>query len=121
MNLKIRSWTLIALVALLTSTMAAPIRADDADPQWNYNRFCTKCHGMSGKGNGPASATLETRPRDFGECARMAKLSDDRLFKSIKFGGKAAQMSGDMPSWHDGFEDSEIKDLVTYVRTFCKQ
>jgi hypothetical protein len=26
-----------------------------------------------------------------------------------------------MQGWSDGFDDSEIRDLVAYVRTFCKK
>ena len=60
-------------------------------------------------------------PRDFTDCARMAKESDDTLFNVIKNGGKANGFSGDMQAWNNAFEDAEIKDLVAYIRTFCKK
>jgi mono/diheme cytochrome c family protein len=51
----------------------------------------------------------------------MAKESDETLFKVIKEGGEANGYSKDMAPFKDGFDDSEIHDLVAYVRTFCKK
>lgn len=87
----------------------------------NYDTFCSKCHGVNGKGDGPGAATLKTRPRDFTDCKRMATYSDDTLFNVIKNGGGAAGLSSEMQAWSSGFEDSEIHDLVAFVRTFCSK
>ena len=105
----------------LTLAAASTARADGGAAQKNYQTFCAKCHGDTGKGDGSGAATLTTKPRDFTDCARMQKLSDDTLFNVIKNGGKANGLSPDMQAWSDGFEDPEIKDLVAYVRTFCKK
>jgi len=107
------------LVGAALIVIAPAARADDAKS--NYTTFCAKCHGDGGKGNGSGAATLATKPRDFTDCARMAKESDDTLFKVIKDGGKANGFSGDMQAWNNAFEDPEIKDLVAYIRTFCKK
>ena len=87
----------------------------------NYDTFCVKCHGTSGKGDGPAAATLATNPRNFTDCAAMGKISDETMFTVIKNGGPAAGLSKDMQAWSSGFEDGEIHDLVAYVRTFCQK
>jgi mono/diheme cytochrome c family protein len=100
---------------------ATPVRADMAAAQKDYQTFCAKCHGDTGKGNGSAAATLSTKPRDFADCAAMQKISDATLFNVIKNGGKANGLSPDMQAWSDGFDDSEIHELVTYVRSFCKK
>ena len=81
----------------------------------------SKCHGAGGKGDGSAAATLATSPRNFTDCAAMAKISDDTLFNVIKNGGAANGLSDDMQAWNAAFEDGEINDLVAYVRTFCKK
>ena len=104
------------LVAIATASYADVTAANG-----NYATFCAKCHGDSGKGNGSGAATLATKPRDFTDCARMAKESDDMLFKVIKEGGKPSGLSGDMQAWNNAFEDAEIRDLVIYVRSFCKK
>jgi mono/diheme cytochrome c family protein len=102
---------------------AAVIYASAADPaavKKEFVRYCTKCHGSEGKGDGPQADALTTKPRDFTDCARMQKESDDMLFATIKDGGEAVHLSKDMPAWKDGMDDAEIHDLVAYVRSLCK-
>jgi high-affinity iron transporter len=112
--------TVLSIAAGLV-VCAPGARADMAAAKTNFDTFCAKCHGAQGKGDGSGAATLATKPRDFADCARMAKESDDMLFKVIKEGGKANGFSGDMAAWNAAFEDSEIKDLVAYIHTFCKE
>ena len=121
MNLKVRSLTTIVLAMVLSAAVAAPALADADAAKSNYTTFCVKCHGENGKGDGPAAATLKTKPRDFTDCASMSKITDDTLFKVIKNGGAAAGLSAEMPAWGSGFEDPDIKDLVAFVRSFCKK
>jgi mono/diheme cytochrome c family protein len=111
--------TILALAGAIAA--ALPVWADTAAAQKNYQTFCAKCHGDGGNGNGSAAATLSTKPRDFADCAAMQKISDDTMFNVIKNGGKANGLSADMQAWSDGFEDSEIHELVAYVRSFCKK
>jgi mono/diheme cytochrome c family protein len=108
-----------ALVAT-TVLVAGTVWAADAAKE-DYTTFCVKCHGAAGKGDGPSAATLRTRPRDFTDCDRMSKITDDVMFKAIKEGGEAAGLSKDMPPWKQGLEDPEIHDLVAYIRAFCKK
>ncbi|HYB91206.1 MAG TPA: cytochrome c [Candidatus Binataceae bacterium] len=112
---------IVGIVVMLASSSGGALAADLAAAKQNYKTFCTKCHGPEGKGDGTAAATLKTKPRDFTDCARMAKETDDVLFKVIKNGGPAAGFSADMQAWSSGFEDDEIRDLIAYVRTFCKK
>ena len=114
---------LCTIMAALAAAIATPVtvKADLSAAQKNYQTFCAKCHGDTGKGNGSGAATLTTKPHDFTDCAATQKLSDDTLFNVIKNGGKANGLSPDMQAWSDGFDDSEIRDLVAYVRTFCKK
>ena len=113
--------TILGVCAIVWCAFAPVNAADLAAAKQNYDTFCVKCHGANGKGDGPAAATLSTKPRDYTDCAKMAKESDDKLFNVIKNGGAANGLSKDMQAWSSGFEDSEIHDLVAYVRTFCKK
>ena len=107
--------------AAVAMAAATPVRADMAAAQKNYQTFCSKCHGDTGKGNGSGAASLSTKPRDFTDCTATQKISDDTMFNVIKNGGKANGLSPDMQAWSDGFDDSEIHELVNYVRSFCKK
>ena len=103
---------------------AIPARADDAGlakAKENYQTYCRKCHGESGKGDGPGAAMLNPKPRDFADCANMQKHSDDEMFKVISEGGDAAGMSADMQPWGGTLSDQEIHDLMKFVRSFCKK
>jgi mono/diheme cytochrome c family protein len=120
----VKKQRLLAAIGIIAATLisGATANADDfADAKQNYQTFCSKCHGDSGKGDGTSAATLATKPRDFADCARMAKESDEVLFKVIKEGGKANGFSADMQAWGQGFDDREIHGLAAYVRTFCKK
>jgi cytochrome c oxidase cbb3-type subunit III len=110
------------VVALHVALLPAPVGAVDlAAAKSNFDMFCTKCHGPEGTGNGPAAATLATKPRDFTDCTRMKGISDEIIFRAIKEGGQSVELSKDMPAWKDGMEDDEIHDLVAFVRSLCKQ
>lgn len=112
---------MIGLAILLLAASAIPAVADPAAAKKDFTRFCTKCHGNEGKGDGPQADALTTKPRDFTDCTRMKAISDQDLFTAVKEGGEAIHLSKDMPAWKDGMDDAEIHDLVAFVRTLCKQ
>ncbi len=120
MKLGIRALVMLAVAAAGIALGAVPLGAQDqADAKNNFKTFCVKCHGPSGKGDGPAAATLSTKPRDLSDCTRMANISDVVEFNVVKDGGSAAKLSKDMPGFSEGLEDAEIKALVAYIRAFC--
>lgn len=85
----------------------------------NFDGQCAKCHGEAGRGDGAAGSSLPVRPRNFTDCQRMSKESNERIFRTIKGGGESVGLSKEMPAWGEAFSDDEIKDLVVYVRQFC--
>jgi mono/diheme cytochrome c family protein len=110
---------------LMTScalVLATALRAHAADPEEGkklYMQFCASCHGQSGKGDGPAAAALNPKPRDHTDRQYMSSLSDDQLFKVIKEGGASVGKSPIMPPWGPSLKDDQIKDVIAYVRTLC--
>lgn len=86
-----------------------------------YKDLCASCHGPTGKGNGPAAAALNPKPKDFADCKVMAKISDETLFKTIKGGGSSVGLSPMMPAWGGALKDQQIKEMVTHIRGFCKK
>jgi len=109
----------IALVLAVAAAAAPSARAADSEISQSYLIYCSKCHGPDGHGDGPNAATLKTKPRDFTDCATMKKIDDDTIFKAIKEGGAAVNLPNDMPPWGQAFDDSEIRQLSTFVRSFC--
>ncbi len=112
----------LRLTILLTAVGTMPVLAADLGAtRKEFVRFCSKCHGSEGKGDGPQADALSTKPRDLTDCARMRGTNDETLFSAIKDGGEAVHLSKDMPAWKEGMDDEEIHDLVAYVRSLCKQ
>lgn len=58
---------------------------------------CTPCHGPRGAGDGPASAGLTPRPRDFTDKAWQASVTDQHIETIIQYGGAAVAKSPAMP------------------------
>ena len=113
----------IAALALISTTARA---ADLAAAASSYKDTCAKCHGAEGKGDGPKAAELKDNGKlvasgDLSDCAKMAKVTDDDMFKELKEGGVSVGKSKFMTPYGDAMEDDEIKSMVAYVRTLCKK
>lgn len=113
-----------AAAAMMLVTLVSrpiPARADAAAAASNYKDSCVDCHGETGKGDGKKAKDLKTKPANYTDCAAMAKLDDDYLFKITKEGGEAMGKGKGMPDFGKAYDDEEIHDLVAYVRSFCKK
>jgi mono/diheme cytochrome c family protein len=88
----------------------------------NYRLFCVQCHGSLGSGQGinqTSGGGLPVSPRDHTNAGEMSKLSDKDLRLAITEGGYAVNKSGLMPSFGSSLSESEIDDLVGYLRQLC--
>jgi cytochrome c oxidase cbb3-type subunit 3 len=112
---------LVALCAVVLSTALMGYAGDAEQGKKLYEQFCVSCHGQSGKGDGPAAAALNPKPRDHTNKEYMSKMSDEDLLNVIKNGGASAGKSPLMPPWGASLKDDQIKDVITYVRTLCCQ
>lgn len=83
-----------------------------------YVARCALCHGPEGKGDGPAAAGLNPKPRNHTDGTYMKTLSDEQLIQVIHTG------KGAMPAWGSGptpiLSDAEISAVAKYVRTLAK-
>ena len=96
---------LVALLAVgLIAACASPAFADDAAA--TYKAKCAMCHGPDGKGG-------KMGTRDFASPEVKAEI--DAQLTDVSTKGK-----GKMPAYSGKLKDTEIKDLVTYVRGLAK-
>jgi len=101
-----------ALTALLTCGLMAACAslafADDAAA--TYKSKCAMCHGPDGKGS--ATGT-KMGAHDFS--SPEVKAESDAQLTDVITKGKAK-----MPAYGGKLKDTELKDLVTYVRSLAK-
>ena len=78
---------------------------------------CDFCHGISGKGDGPAAhMNSADPPSDFTSCAFQKEHKDGDLFWIIKYGSPGTGMQSLIPAL---LSEEEGWKVVAYVRTFC--
>jgi cytochrome c oxidase cbb3-type subunit 3 len=84
-----------------------------------YPQYCRTCHGPQGKGDGPAAAVMNLRPRDHTDGCYMNALSDAHLITVTSEGGAAVQRSPLMPLWKGALTPQQIRDVIAYLRTLA--
>lgn len=94
--------------------------AERKGPAWEfYTSRCALCHGEQGGGDGPASASLNPRPRAFSDPAWQASVTDDQIAAVITKGGPAIGRSALMPPSPDlEGKPQVLSSLVEIVRSF---
>lgn len=75
---------------------------------------CFTCHGLSGRGDGPAGATLNPPPRNFQHRGFWRHRREGEIFWVIKHGSPDTAM---MP-FGGSLTDEEIWSIIQYERTF---
>ncbi|HSO38328.1 MAG TPA: c-type cytochrome [Labilithrix sp.] len=102
-----------------TATPSGGGKIDMVKAEAVFNERCAACHGTSGKGDGPASAALNPKPRNYTDKAWQAGVTDEQLRKTITLGGAAVGKSPIMPASPDLDEKPEVVDgLIKIVRRF---
>lgn len=102
-------------VLLLSTSFAANAGAGKA----LYQQYCGACHGPQGKGDGPAAATMNPKPRNHTDGTYMNTLSTEHLQKVISEGGMAVGRSPLMPSWKGTLSAAQIDDVIAHLRTIA--
>ena len=100
-------------------------RAGGAIPEKAQQMFmtvCATCHGAYCTGKGPASETLNPKPRNYTDAAWQATVTDEDLRKTILLGGQGVGKSPMMPGNPQLKDDTETLDgLVQIIRGFGKK
>ena len=86
-----------------------------------YDKWCSQCHGHTGKGDGINSTPdMAINPRDHTDASFMITRSDEQFEQIISHGGTAHAKSPLMPMWYKTLRPEEIKALVRYLRELCE-
>ncbi len=67
-----------------------------------YSSYCAPCHGVDGRGQGPAAAALKAHPTDLTVLSRNnhGKFPDTHIVSVMQFGSEVqAHGSAEMPVW----------------------
>ena len=116
---KIFSGSITVVVGLIV--LAAAIRFFGNSAQANspvgdaagtYNSKCAKCHGRDGRSKTMRGRLTHSRDLSSGEWQN--DVSDERIYNSISNG------KGKMPAFKKSLTDSQIDELVNYVRRLRK-
>jgi mono/diheme cytochrome c family protein len=92
-----------------------PTPADDNSRARGKELFtvgCLPCHGPSGRGDGPAAASLERKPGNLSD-PKMWEQTDGAIFWKISEG------NAPMPAFQEAFSEAQRWDIVNYVRTLA--
>jgi mono/diheme cytochrome c family protein len=76
-----------------------------------YTDHCERCHGKSGKGEGPDATKFSTSPRDLTDGSRMSPQSDGELFYKISEGRRP------MPEFKTKLTEEQRWQLVLLMRS----
>jgi mono/diheme cytochrome c family protein len=95
-----------------------------------YQRDCTGCHGLTGRGDGPGAAeiaalnagqstdhgmAMNKPPTDFTDLAAQAGASDMLYYGKLVRGG----MGTSMPYFGTLYSEDELWAIITYLRSFA--
>jgi len=78
-----------------------------------YGKICWSCHGVDGKGNGPAGASLNPKPANI-SMMEVQEQTDGALYWKLSTG------RGNMMGYGNSLEDDQRWAIVHYLRSLEK-
>ena len=102
------------------------------DAKEMYTSYCAACHGIDGKGNGPAAKALTKAPADLTQLSAKngGKFPDIRVRRYIEGADEVpAHGSRDMPIWGNLFKHAgggtegvpiRVRNLSDYIQSLQK-
>ena len=84
-----------------------------------FEANCAPCHGLSGRGDGPAAADLDPKPANLADSNMIGMHGDDYLFWRVNEGGAQAPFNSAMPAWKSTLSEEEIWQVISYVHTLA--
>jgi mono/diheme cytochrome c family protein len=100
-------------------TSAEFAAADIGRGKMLYREYCAQCHGLTGKGDGPAASGLEPKPAIHANMP-FEKLPMEYLYNVINHGGPAIGKSPNMPYWGLTIGQQGVADVIAYLKATFK-
>lgn len=98
-----------------------PIQGDAEHGKELFASYCAECHGVNGEGGRGTGVTF-SRKRDLPVIAPalnnagfLAAVSDEMLLHTLQYGREGTPMRSFLVQ---GLSEQDLKDLVSYIRTF---
>ena len=109
--------------------ISAP-KTDPTNGKMMFTSYCAPCHGVDGRGQGPAAAALKNAPTDLTSLAKAnhGKYPDTHIISVLRFGTDVpAHGSAQMPVWGTIFRqlsrvnpeerDLRMTNLTRYIES----
>jgi cytochrome c len=114
-----------------TSKVVIPVnRTSPTSGKQMFTNYCAPCHGVDGRGHGPAAAALKARPTDLTGLAKnnQGKFPDTHIVATLQFGADVpAHGSATMPVWgpilghmnNTNFQEKQLRisNLSRYIQS----
>ncbi len=100
----------ILVMAMLAAALAAPVFAQNGADI--YKAKCAMCHGPDGTASTPMGKMMKIPSF---KSTEVVKVSEASLVAFTKDG------KGKMPAYKGKLTDSQIKDVIAYIRTLQKK
>ena len=116
----------VVLLTVLCLSLGAAVsnaetKGDAAKGKTTFENTCAACHGPGGKGDGPAAAALDPKPKNLTDAELLSTQTDDFIYKVISEGGAAVGLSPMMAPWGWVLSEQDIWNVVAFIRQdLCK-
>jgi mono/diheme cytochrome c family protein len=112
----------VAVTLWLVGPVTAAMAQDPAGKP-TYDKWCSGCHGLDGKADGPGADHMLPRPRNFVQAQYQIRTTasgslptDADILRVIDEGMPGTAM----PGWKNSLSDQERRNLVAYIKTFSR-
>lgn len=82
-----------------------------------YQANCLRCHGITGRGDGPSGSFLNPKPANFTDQAFMKNETSEDMYGDVLNGLPGRPM----PAFGDSLDDQAIVDVVAYIKKFASR
>ena len=105
----------VLIVVFWSSWVSAQLKpGNPTRGQAVYDEYCFRCHGLTGKGDGPDAGRQLVPPANF-QSLRSRSKSDFELLTIVSYGVAFSPMHG----FRGRLTDDELLEVINYIRTLA--